>query len=158
MKSNSGVSIITVIITIIVIIILASISISQIGSQEKANYAKFVQEMQEVQKGVETKRLSNYKYGKKYANDGFCKVIVEGSVPSSFEAEVKDGNKIGYLVDLEYLGYSNLVTGQAYTNFVADGENIKTVTFGQDDVYVYDADGTVYYARGFLSEGVMYYK
>lgn len=158
MKSNSGVSIITVIITIIVIIILASISISQIGSQEKASYAKFAQEMQEVQKGVETKRLSNYKYGKEYANDGFYKVIVTGSVPSDFEVITENGQDIGYLVDLEYLGYDNLVTGQAYTNFVADGENVKTVTFGQDDVYVYDADGTVYYARGFLSEGVMYYK
>lgn len=158
MKSNSGVSIITVIITIIVIIILASISISQIGSQEKATYAKFVQEMQEVQKGVETKRLSNYKYGQEYINDGFCKVIVTGTVPSDFKAENQDGNEIGYLVNLEYLGYDNLVTGQNYADFISDETNLKTVTFGQDDVYVYDSEGRVYYARGFLSEGVMYYK
>lgn len=158
MKSNSGVSLMTVIITIVVIIILASISISQFGSREKADYAKFVQETQEVQKGVETKRLSNYKYGKEYIDDGFCKVIVTGSVPSDFNAEIEGDNKIGYLVDLEYIGYSNLVTGQDFANFTSTEDNMKTVTFGKDDVYVYDADGRVYFARGFLSEGVMYYK
>ena len=60
-ESNSGISLITVIITIVVIIILAAISFITMETQKQAIVARYVQEFEELRKGVETKRLANTK-------------------------------------------------------------------------------------------------
>lgn len=60
-ESNSGISLITVIITIVVIIILAAISFVTVQTQKQSLMARYVQEFEELRKGIETKRLSNAK-------------------------------------------------------------------------------------------------
>ena len=32
-----------------------------------------------------------------------------------------------------------------------------TVTFGVDDVYIYDKNGTIFYVKGYLSDNKLYY-
>ena len=120
--------------------------------------AKYVQEFEEVRKGVETKRLSNSKEGLEYLDRGFSKVMVEGDIPYNFMS-VDEGETSAYLVNLNYIGYDALTTGQDYPKFEAEGDSLKTVTFGKDDVYVYDSKGRVFYARGFMdSEGNKYHE
>ena len=48
------------------------------------------------------------------------------------------------MVDLAAIGAKNSRYGSEYSTFTAN----DTVTFGTNDVYVYDKDGNVYYARG----------
>ena len=152
-KRNKGISLVTLVITIVIIIILAAISMYAFFSQEKANFARFVQEFEEVRKGVETKRLINAENDIEYIDEGFSKVYVTGSIPYNFiSLESQDGKDSAYLVDLHDIGYDELRTGRDYPNFKQEGENIKTVTFGKDDVYVYDSTGRLFYAKGFLNE------
>ena len=91
--NNSGISLITVIITIVVIIILAAISLfAAFNTPDTAVLAKYVQEFEEVRKGVETKRLINSQDGLEFLDKGFSKVNVVGDIPYNFMS-VDDGRR-----------------------------------------------------------------
>lgn len=159
-ERNKGISLITLVVTIMIMIILAAfVFYSQFKSMETAEYAKFVQEFGEVQKSVETVRLSNAKYSMQSMNNGFKKVSVSGEIPDDFTTIV-EGKKQAYLVDLNFIGCSALLTGKEYKNYEPEGDNLKTVIFGKDDVFVYDAKGQLYYVRGFFNnnDDKVYYK
>ena len=93
------------------------------------------------------------KIGVEHANDGFSRVYVEGDIPYNFMYIDSSGEKVAYLVSLDYIGCDEMSTGRDYKRFEAIGENIKRVEFGVDDVYVYDSAGRVFYAKGFPYEG-----
>lgn len=85
-------------------------------------------------------------------NNGFIKVNVEDA-PESFVSYDEDAIT-GYVVDLSIIEYEKLPIGRDYIDLIA-GDTIK---FNEDDVFVYDATGTVYYAKGSISEsGDVYY-
>ena len=108
--NKSGISLITVIVTVVVIIILAGIAIySQFTTVDNAQYAKFIQEFEEVRTSVETVRLENTKQNIDNIDDGFLKVTVEGEIPYSFMS-IGDGEKQAYLVDLNLIGCDALLT------------------------------------------------
>lgn len=152
---NKGISLITVIITVIVIIILALIVyFYQFRTTDSAGFSKFVSEYDEVFKSVETVRFGNAKISLEDMNNGFLKVNISGDIPFGFRS-VSDDEMQAYLVDLSYIGCDALQTGRNYKNFMSSGD---TVTFGVDDVYVYDARGILYYTKGYLYEGMTYYE
>ena len=51
--------------------------------------------------------------------------------------------------------------GKAYKKYIESLTSIKTITFGNkgtdNDVFIYDANGKVYYAKGFYIKGGVYY-
>lgn len=148
---------ITVIITIIVIIIITAISFYSLTTQETAVVAKYVQEFEELRKNVETKRLSNAKNGIENANNGFSRVYINGEIPYNFSFFNSSGEQFAYLVSLDYLQSDEMATGRDYERFEQDGNDIKTVNFGKDDVYVYDSTGRLFYARGFEYNGTIHH-
>lgn len=93
------------------------------------------------------------KIGVERADDGFSRVYVEGDIPYNFMYIDSSGEKVAYLVSLDYIGCDEMSTGRDYKNFETIDGNIKTVKFGVDDVYVYDSVGRVFYAKGFPYEG-----
>lgn len=154
--NNKGISLVTVIITVIVIIILALIVyFYQFKTTDSASFSKFVSEYDEVFKSVETVRLGNAKKSLDYLNNGFTIVNISGDIPFGFRSVSSDGSYKAYVVDLNYIGCDALLTGRDYKNFKSSGD---TVSFGKDDVYVYDARGILYYAKGFLYDGMTYYE
>lgn len=139
---------ITVVIMVVVLIILGSVFIANsTDSIGMATETKYLQEITEVKKGVNTKRLSNSKKGldEETLNQGFIKVRVEDP-PEIFESFDED-EITGYVVDLHVIEYEKSTFGQAYLDYSED----DIVTFNKDDVYIYDALGTVFYAKGFVS-------
>lgn len=149
-KSNKGISLISLIVTIIVIIILAGISFfSGLGTQEKANFSKFTEEINNIRVSVANYRSESLvTYDD--ANYGFKKVYVKNA-PSSFSSFSGDGaDKIGYLVDFNLIDYS--LAG--YGNQEITGEQ---VVFEKDDVFVFDSKGIIYYALGREYDGKIYY-
>lgn len=156
-RNNSGISLVTLVITIVVIIILSSIVIySQFTTTNSASFSKFVQEYEEVFKSVETIRLGDTKSDINNIDNQFIKVYVSGDVPFSFKSlDGISSKKQGYLVNLNVIGCDELITGREYKKFISSGDFI---TFGKDDVYVYDARGVLYYAKGYLYDGNMYYE
>ena len=149
-KSQIGLTLITLVITIVVIIILAAIGFIATGNTlDEAVSIKFEQEISEVKKGVETIKLINSKQGidEQTINKSFKKVLVENP-PSNFISF--DTDKLtAYLVDLDVIDYKKVKNGQAYK----DLNSGDTVTFDEDDVYIYDKLGTVYYVKGICLEG-----
>lgn len=136
---------ITVVIMVIVTLILASVFIQgSWKSIDQATETKYLQEITEIKKGVNTKRLSNSKKGldEETLNQGFIKVRVQDA-PTTFES-FDEEEITGYVVDLHVIEYEKSTVGQGYLDFVED----DLVKFNVDDVYVYDAMGTVYYAKG----------
>lgn len=136
---------ITVVIMVVVTLILASVFIQgSWQSIDQATETKYLQEITEIKKGVNTKRLSNSKKGldEETLNQGFIKVRVQDA-PTTFESFDED-EITGYVVDLHVIEYEKSTVGQGYLDFVED----DVVKFNVDDVYVYDAIGTVYYAKG----------
>ncbi len=139
---------ISLVIIVIVLIILAIIFMRGSSSSiDKAIETKYLQELSEVKKGVNAKRLINSKKGfdEKTLNQGFTKVIVENA-PEYFESFDPD-LVTGYVVNLNVIEYKKSGLGQGYLDFQTN----DVVTFDKDDVYLYDALGTVYYAKGFLA-------
>ena len=143
---KAGVSLIALVITIIVIIILAAIvmvtSENTIGT---ANYAKFAHELSEIQDKVTIKRSENQAegIGEEIKNKGFTKVTIENP-PSNFVSFDED-EMTGYWVEFDTIKEKEIKTGRE--------ELVENrVTFGREDVYVYDAVGNVYYAKGWLDE------
>ena len=146
---------ITVVIMVILLIILASVFFA--GSTKPIDQAaetRFLQELAEVKKGVNVRRLANAKVGtdQKTLNKGFIEVNIENA-PETFVSFDPNG-MTGYVVDLTTIEYEKQSLGRGYIDLIAG----DTITFNVDDVYVYDAAGNVYYAKGFeLENGDAYY-
>ena len=146
----------SVVITVIVVIILSTIVIR--GSSRsiyQAGENKIMQQLVEVKKGVDAVRLTNAKTGKTdedTINKGFIKVRVENP-PESFVSFDED-KLTGYVVDLSTIDYEKLEIGRGYLTLMKD----DVVTFDEDDVYLYDNAGTVYYAKGYqIGDGELSY-
>lgn len=146
---------ISLVVTIIVILILASVFIAtSSNSPDQAMYARFIQELSNVQDGVYSTRIQNSANGdsEEKINAGFTKVTLEkDKAPTEFESFDFTGNTlVGYIVDLELISYTNAEFGGGYVKYVTeDGSpSDQTLKFRKDDVYVYDASGTVYYVKG----------
>lgn len=153
-SSSKGVSLISLVVTIIVLIILATMFISRTSNlPTEATYAKFSEEILSVDGAVETIRTQNATNGDSEAkiNAGFKKVTIINP-PRGFESFDKGINYTsvtGYAIDTEAIGYNNATYGKGYNS----GDN--DIEFLKDDVFVYDATGTVYYAKGVLRKDVM---
>lgn len=152
-NEKSGVSLITLVITIIVIIILVVITIyTSLTTVDNANYASFAAEYDEVNSGTQAVLKNNVLNGntEEARNKGFAKVSVENP-PGNFTSVDEDALS-GYLVDMDTIKVSGTKTGKG--NIIGD-----EVVFGRDDVYIYDKEGTVYYAKGFYDgEGNLRYR
>lgn len=140
---------ISVVIMVVLIIILALVVFNNSRRPiEQASEVKIKSELVQVGSGVAAKRLANSKEGtsEKIVNRGFIKVYVMDA-PETFVSFDKD-NVTGYVVDLSTIEYTDLQYGRGYLELVTG----DTVTFNVDDVYLYDAAGNVYYAKGYMLE------
>ena len=155
LKSEKGISLIALVVSIIIILILALVAFwNSTRPIEESVDVKNRQEMSEVKKAVMLKKTLNLKngYGEEYENAGFDKVKIEDA-PANF-VSIDSEETVGYLVDLDFIQYSNIKTGHEYIKF-SSGD---TVTFGKDDIYVYDAEGNLFYVLGYeLSNGEIIY-
>jgi type II secretory pathway pseudopilin PulG len=155
---NKGFSMITIVITVVVIIILTSI-VMQTSSDvpDKANYTKYVNVVKGVQSAIEDAKLKNSRKGstEEKLTAGFDRVYLENAPENfaSFGTVYEDTR--GYLVDLQKIDYLEAEYGQGYSNFNS-GDKLK---FGDKncDVFVFDADWTVYYVKGLKYNGSMNY-
>lgn len=95
------------------------------------------------------------KYGVDNINKGFSRVYVTGDIPYNFMTVDSSGENIAYLVSLDYVGCDEMSTGRDYKDFEEINGYISStpVVFGEDDVYVYDSTGTLFYVRGFKDNG-----
>ncbi len=89
-------------------------------------------------------RLQNAKYGdsEEKVNAGFEKVMLFNAPADFMSFDKGEGVTTGYLINLATISYTNAEFGQGYET------TEKTFTFDEDDVYVYDATGSVYYVKG----------
>ena len=138
---------VSVVITIIVVIILASVVVTN-SSQSiyQAGDSKMKQQITEVKKGIDTVRLANAKSGKTdedTINAGFIKVRVVNP-PETFVSFDED-QLTGYAVDLSTIDYEKLEIGRGYMSLMKG----DIVTFDEDDVFLYDGAGKVFYAKGY---------
>ncbi|MBR3887484.1 MAG: leucine-rich repeat protein [Clostridia bacterium] len=110
----------------------------------EAMYTRFVQEVTNVESAIYEYRLQNAKYGdsEEKVNAGFEKVMLFNAPADFMSFDKGDGVTTGYLINLATISYTNAEFGQGYET------TEKTFTFDQDDVYVYDATGSVYYVKG----------
>lgn len=149
-NQQEGVTLITVVITIVVVIIIAAIGyVSSSKGLDEAISTKFQQEIAEVKKGVDTKKIINSKNGieEEILNAGFKKIEVENPPKNFVSFDV--GKNTAYLIDLDVIDYTKLKSGQEYKDLIS-GDKVK---FDEDDVYIYDKKGTVYYVKGISIEG-----
>lgn len=142
---------------IMVIIILAVVVFGNSTKPiDTAGQVKFLQELAVVKSSVYGKRMANAKLGtdERTINTGFIKVAIANPPDGYVSFDTDDIT--GYVVDLTTIEYDKLVRGRGYMDIERD----DVVTFGVDDVYVYDAAGNVYYVKGFETdsdeEGVIY--
>lgn len=146
--NNKGITLISLIITIICIIILAAIAIfSSESTPEYAIFSNFTEELDSIKTAVAMKRASGIEK-QDNENYGFTKVNIIAA-PEEFKS-FDEGSCTGYLIDFSTLGYKP--TGKGLETLAGD-----TVTFEVNDVYVYDKNGVPYYAKGFESEGKIYF-
>ena len=156
MKTKRGISMVSLVVTVVVLIILSLLAVyNSNNSIDNANKSSFMQELKDVEENVANKRITNQIYGTsdEQINKGFYKVRV-ANPPTSFVSFDKNA-LTGYVVDLELVQFDDSVRGQKYIEYKAG--TTELVTFGKDDVYVYDANGRVYYARGLEIESALYY-
>lgn len=160
-KSQKGISMIALVITIIVIVILATIAIkSNDGAINEANIATYKHELKDVEVSVSQTRIKNQQggIGEEYKETGFYPIAIENP-PEDF-VSFSDDDYYGYIVDLNYVKNKETKKGFDYKKYMFGSEN-KTITFGKNgrdnDVYIYDATGKVYYAKGFYVDGGVYY-
>lgn len=146
--NNKGITLISLIITIISIIILASIAIfSSDSTPEYAIFSTFTEELDDIQTAVAIKRANGIA---NYDNENYDFLKVElVNAPEKFKS-FDEGRITGYLIDFSKL------------DFKPNGTGLETLvgnvaTFKQNDVYVYDKNGTVYYVKGFENEGKIYF-
>ena len=161
LKSQKGVSLIVLVITIIVIVIIATISLrSNDGAINEANIATYKHELKDVEVSVSQTRIKNQQggIGEEYKETGFYPIIIENP-PENF-VSFSDDDYYGYIVDLNYVKNRESKKGYDYKKYMFGSEN-KTITFGKNgkdnDVYIYDATGKVFYAKGFYIDGGVYY-
>ena len=159
--SQKGVSLITLVITIIVVIILASLAISgNIGTVDEATVASYKHELKDVEVGVSATRINNQKggIGEEFKETGFYPIIIENP-PENFVSFGED-EFYGYIVDLDYIDNEETKKGFDYKKYINAAAD-QTITFGKqgrdNDVYIYDATGKVFYAKGLYVEGGVYY-
>lgn len=141
---------ITIVITVVVLLILIGVFYAtSYDSINKTAEAKAKQQLSEIKKGVDSVRIKNAKIGTKeeQINRGFIKVQVEDE-PDSFVSFDED-TVTGYAIDLSKINYEKNNTGREYLT-LKEGDKVK---FNENDLYVYDAVGTVYYLKGYLIEG-----
>lgn len=147
-KCNSGVSLISLIITIIAIIILASISLfGGMRTPENAMLANFFEDVNNVRTALATYRAGMFE--EKGDMDYDAKTVELVDAPSEF-VSISESSTKGYVVDMSKLNYSTKVIAK-------DAFDGSIVTFGVDDVIVYDKLGAVYYAKGYKDENKLYY-
>ena len=83
-------------------------------------------------------------------NSGYREVTIKNAPTDFVSFENGESTDIkGYFVDL-----NNLKTKLLFGNGTITD---NTVTFGKDDVLVYDKNGKVYYAKGYEYDGKVYY-
>ncbi len=145
---------ISLVATIIILLIITTLVFTRTSTLPgEATYAKFVQEMTNVQTGVYNKRIENAQSGdsEETINSGFTKVNIVNP-PMDFQSFDNDEGQItGYLVGLNIIEYDNAEYGRAYAKTLLNPLNESgdyEVIFNKDDVYVFDATGDVYYAKG----------
>jgi type II secretory pathway pseudopilin PulG len=152
MQSNRGISLIALIITIIVIIILSVVVIGAMtGTPEEAKKAQFISNISEVKQAVETKKASNQMQyitnpDNVDINSGFTRVNVLDA-PTTFKSFPLEGGEtgpdIGYVINLDTIKMENLNIGQGYDSVIDE------VQFDTGDVLLYDANGEVFYTKGY---------
>jgi type II secretory pathway pseudopilin PulG len=151
-RFEKGISLIALIITIIVIIILASIVIgAALGTPESAEKAKFLGNLSQIKESISIKRAQNLMQTAANPtgdrNYGFTKVMIKKTAGSTAED--------GWVVNLENINIKNSELGAGYTEVAENSE----ITLGIDapDVYIYDAAGELYYAKGYKDGGKIIY-
>ena len=145
--NNKGISLISVVITVIVIIIISYIAIeSGDRSPELAILSTFTHEVDDLRVALGTYRAESFEKNGDF-DYGFQKVSVENA-PDDFISLDKNSTT-GYLINLDTLGYKPYYGKGSVTGDV--------VIFDVDDVYVYDKNGTVYYAKGYEDGDNIYY-
>ena len=161
LKSQKGVSLIVLVITIIVVVIIATIALrSNDGAINEANIATYKHELKDVEVSVSQTRIKNQQggIGEEYKETGFYPIIIENP-PENF-VSFSDDDYYGYIVDLNYVKNRESKNGYDYKKYMFGSEN-KTITFGKNgkdnDVYIYDATGKVFYAKCFYIDGGVYY-
>ena len=130
---------------IVAIIVLASVFIVTMSDMpSEATYTRFVQEVTNMESAIYEYRLQNAKYGdsEEKINAGFEKVMLFNAPADFMSFDKGEGVTTGYLINLATISYTNAEFGQGYAT------TEKTFTFEEDDVYVYDATGSVYYVKG----------
>lgn len=148
MDSNNGISLLSLVVTIIVIIILASISIfSGLNTPEQASLSIFMEELSNIRVAVASARTKNFEASGDL-NKGFTEVVL-ADAPSSF-VSFEAGTSKGYVVNFDLLDYNVRGTGKG-------DSTVSAATFGVEDIYVYDKNGTVFYVKGFADDGKIYY-
>ena len=156
-KSQSGISMITLVITIIVILILSVIIFSSSNdSISTAGKGIFIRELSLVQEAASEKRLDNQIHGtsEEQTNKGFYKTKIKNP-PVNF-VSFSESEVYGYVIDLKYTHVEDADRGHDYLRFATD-INSNIVEFGVDDVYIYDAEGKVFYVKGFGTDDAIYY-
>ena len=156
-KMQKGISMISLVITIIVTLILASIIFSSSNdSIDSAGRSIFVRELSLVQQATSEKRLDNQIYGtsEEQTNKGFYKSKIKNP-PANF-VSFSEEEIYGYVIDLSYTHVEDAEMGHDYARFAIDIES-NLLEFGVDDVYIYDAEGKVFYAKGYVTDDGIYY-
>lgn len=148
MNSSNGVSLITLVVTIVVIIILASMALfSGLNTPDQASRSAFLQELANIKVAVASARTKNFEASGDL-NKGFTEVVL-ADAPSSF-VSFEAGASKGYVVNFDLLDYNVRGTGKG-------DSTVSAATFGVEDIYVYDKNGTVFYVKGFADDGKIYY-
>lgn len=158
---QKGVSLITLVITIVVIIILAAMAfVGNDGTIDEATVATYRHELKDVEVSVSATRINNQKggIGEEFKETGFYPIIIENP-PENFVSFGAD-EIYGYIVDLENIENEETKKGKDYKKYI-DLAAGQTITFGNEgkdnDVYIYDATGKVFYAKGLYVEGGVYF-
>lgn len=150
LKNNKGVSLITLIITIVVIIIIAGVSFySAEKTPESTTFYKYTEEIADIRTALALYRANCLtKYDDE--NYGF-KYVTLANAPDTFVSCSDDASEVtGYVVDFGLLDYIPQSRGKGIVN----SEQVK---FEEDDVFVYDKNGAVYYAEGFSHNDRLYF-
>lgn len=150
LKTKEGISLISLVITIIAIIIIAGISFfNGLDTPDTAIFSKFTEEISNIRVAVATVRARN-SMEHNDENYGF-KAVTLLNAPEDFVSFSNDAsNKTGYVIDFDLIDYKPESRGMA---IITEEE----ITFENDDVYVYDKNGAVYYVKGFANEDKIYY-
>ena len=156
-KNQKGISMVSMVIMIIVILILAGIIFSSSNdSIDNTGRGIFIRELGLVQQAAAEKRLDNQIYGssEEQTNKGFYKTKVKNP-PVNF-VSFSEEEIYGYVIDLAYTHVEDADRGHDYPRFAVNMES-NIVEFGVDDVYIYDAEGKVFYVKGYGTDDSIYY-